>query len=135
MKHTAAKLQSYLESCQDKAFSWGEFDCCLFVGDWLQLLNGTDLAHDFRGHYSTQFSAFKHIKTLGFKDVEDVFKQRLKPIRTLYAKRGDVALVNYRDELVGGIIGLNCVYCVCEHGITQLPLSEIKTAFSCEVNV
>ena len=78
MKHTAAKLQSYLDSCQDKAFSWGEFDCCLFVCDWLQLLNGSDLAHDFRGHYSTQFSAFKHIKTLGFKDVEDVFKHLIE---------------------------------------------------------
>ncbi|WP_247686986.1 DUF6950 family protein [Pseudoalteromonas luteoviolacea] len=123
-------LQRYLDSCENTPFAWGKFDCCLFVADWLLTRNGVDLAADFRGHYSTAIGAKRRLTRLGFNSIESVFKHHLKPIETSYAQRGDIALVEWDGELIGGIVGLGYVYCVTNIGLSMLEMSAVNCCFS-----
>jgi len=125
-----ACLIDYLAIRKQMPFEWGVNDCCLFVADWILIATSNDVAVDFRGAYSTKIGAFKTIFKLGFNDVKSVFKHSLnKEVALSYAQRGDVALVNYNDELVGGIIYMNSVLCVGESGIVSLPLSDVTHVF------
>lgn len=123
------KLHAYLESCWRKPFKFGEFDCCLFVADWIWAYHGFDPAPE-RGAYTTFKQGLNIVKS-GFKDT---FETRLnvKPIDKNYACRGDIALCSHNDELIGGIIGLGCVYCVSDEGVTTLPLDVVTYAYSLE---
>ncbi|MEC4091850.1 DUF6950 family protein [Pseudoalteromonas rubra] len=132
MTNTYLDLQEYLDLCATREFTWGEFDCCLFVANWILRRTGVDLARDFKGHYKTELGAKRRLKALGFKDIESVFKARLNPVLTSYARRGDLALVNYDGQLVGGIVGLNCVHCVTQNGTTALDLSMVHSCYSLE---
>ncbi|WP_052262318.1 DUF6950 family protein [Pseudoalteromonas luteoviolacea] len=123
-------FQRYLDSCENKPFAWGKFDCCLFVADWLLARNGVDVAQDFRGHYSTAIGAKRRLTRLGFNSIESVFKHHLKSIETSYAQRGDVALVEYEGELIGGIVALGYVYCVTNIGLSALEMSAVNCCFS-----
>lgn len=124
-------VDRYIQEHQNTPFKWGEHDCCLFVADWILEKTGNDLAIKYRGKYSTKQGAFKLLFKLGLNDIKTLFKQSLNnQISIAYAKRGDVALVNYNDEIVGGIVGVNCVYCVSHDGIVKLPLDNVDCAFS-----
>ncbi|MBQ4840047.1 hypothetical protein J8M00_27205 [Pseudoalteromonas luteoviolacea] len=123
-------LQRYLDSCEDTPFAWGKFDCCLFVADWLLVRNGVDVAAKFRGRYSTAIGAKRRLTRLGFCDIQSVFKHHLKPVEINYAQRGDIALVEYEGELIGGIVGLGYVYCVTNIGLSALEMSAVSFCFS-----
>ncbi|MCG7549197.1 hypothetical protein [Pseudoalteromonas sp. Of7M-16] len=124
------KLQKYLDSCEHTPFAWGKFDCCLFVADWLLARNGVDVAADFRGRYRTAIGAKRRLTRLGFDDIQSVFKHHLKPIEINYAQRGDIALVEWGGELIGGIVGLGFVYCVTNIGLSALEMSAVSFCFS-----
>jgi len=51
------KLNTYLDSIQNKEYRWGELDCCLFVADWLRILTKIDYAEPFRNQYDSLESA------------------------------------------------------------------------------
>jgi len=124
------KLNVFLDERQSRPFKWGEHDCCLFVCDWILLAAGKDLASDFRCKYLTKQGAFKQLFKHGFNDVESIFKASLKKeINPLYAKRGDIALVEHNDELVGGIVYINQVICVGDNGLVYLPFDAIKSVY------
>ncbi|KZN39851.1 DUF6950 family protein [Pseudoalteromonas luteoviolacea] len=123
-------LQRYLDACEDKVFNWGTFDCCLFVADWLNVVNGVDVAADFRGRYKTAIGAKRRLTRLGFSDIQSVFKHHLKPIEIAYAQRGDIALVEFEGELVGGIVCMNIVYCVTNIGLSVLEMSAVSSCYS-----
>ncbi|MBQ4814246.1 hypothetical protein J8M20_22960 [Pseudoalteromonas luteoviolacea] len=123
-------MQRYLDTCEDKAFCFGTFDCCLFVADWLLVVNGVDVAADFRGRYKSAIGAKRRLTRLGFSDVQSVFKHHLKPIEIAYAQRGDIALVEFEGELVGGIVCMNSVYCVTDIGLSVLEMSAVNSCYS-----
>ncbi|KZN30053.1 hypothetical protein N480_03665 [Pseudoalteromonas luteoviolacea S2607] len=123
-------LQRYLDTCEDKAFCFGTFDCCLFVADWLKVVNGVDVAADFRGRYKSAIGAKRRLSRLGFSDIQSVFKHHLKPIDIAYAQRGDIALVEFEGDLVGGIVCMNNVYCVTDIGLSVLEMSAVNSCYS-----
>jgi len=128
-----ASLDTFIAQHQDVPFKWGQNDCCLFVANWILTATGKDLASDFRGKYTTRNGAFKSLFKAGLNNLQTLFKDRLNiQININYAKRGDIALVHYNDELVGGIIGLNCVYCISDKGVVCLPISQVDCAFELE---
>jgi hypothetical protein len=127
---TVLKLHAYLAGCENRAFRFGEFDCCLFVADWIVAAKGVDLAANERGTYSTFKQGLKVIKT----DIKTVFKARLNhaEIATSFAKRGDIALCDVNGDTVAGIVGLGCVHCVAEIGLTTLPVDDIVAIYALE---
>lgn len=125
-----AKLTEYIADRKEIPFEWGKNDCCLFVGDWVALATGEDVAADFRGKYSNEKGAFKLLFKQGLNDVKSIFKARLNPeINPYYARRGDLALVRHNGELVGGIIQINAVACVGDNGLIHLPLTDVDSVF------
>ncbi|WP_349304660.1 hypothetical protein [Pseudoalteromonas sp. BDTF-M6] len=127
------KFHDFITARTNMPFEWGINDCCLFVADWVECATGHDPAFGCRDAYSTQAGAFKHIFKLGFKDVRSVFKDRLNtPVPVHYARRGDLALVEDNGELIGGIIGVGSVYCVCEEGLVSLPMDRVAEVFPLE---
>ncbi|OHU85534.1 MULTISPECIES: DUF6950 family protein [Pseudoalteromonas] len=130
MMHTVVtNLNEYLESCWAKSFAFGQFDCCLFVADWIKYVRGFDPAPE-RGTYTTLKQGLNIIKN----DFKHTFEQRLnvKPTSVGFAQRGDVALCEHENELVGGIVGLGCVYCVSDEGVTTLPLNSLRYVYALE---
>ncbi|MCF7512951.1 hypothetical protein L3V43_04950 [Pseudoalteromonas sp. L23] len=126
----ATDLYNYLASCETKEFHFGQFDCCLFVADWIRAHHGFDPAPE-RGAYTTFKQGLNIIKS----DFKQTFETRLNvaPIAIDYASRGDVALCEYDGELVGGIVGLGCVYCVSDEGVTTLPLDALRYVYPLEL--
>ncbi|SFD55400.1 DUF6950 family protein [Pseudoalteromonas denitrificans] len=125
------KLNTFLAERENMPFEWGKHDCCLFVCDWILCACGKDLGLNFRGKYLTKKGAFKQLFKHGFNDVQSIFKQWLNTsINPTYTKRGDIALVNYQDELVGGIVYINQVICVGENGLVTLPFEAIECVYS-----
>lgn len=129
MNTVATKLNTFLDNCADKSFSLGEFDCCLFVADWVKCIHGFEPAPE-RGSYSTFKQGLNIIKS----DFKGVFKARLNTVEIEidYVKRGDIALCRFNDELVGGIVGLGVVHCVASEGLTTLPFETIECAYALE---
>ncbi|NOU50274.1 hypothetical protein HG263_06925 [Pseudoalteromonas sp. JBTF-M23] len=127
MKSVIAKLDAYLQSCEHTPFELGVFDCCLFVADWVKYVHGFDPAPE-RGTYTTFKQGLNIIK----RDFKRTFESRLnaKPNSIGFATRGDIALCNYERELVGGIIGLGCVYTVSDYGVTTLSLDAVRYVYS-----
>ena len=125
------RLNDFLAQRQHMPFKWGSNDCCLFIADWLLIATGNDYGLKFRGKYRTKKGAFRCLFKHGYKDIKTLFKACLNvEISPLKAKRGDVVLVAHNDELIGGIVGINCVAYVSDNGVVQLPMSAIVIAFS-----
>lgn len=131
--NVTAKLSAFIAERNDVPFAWGKNDCCLLVADWVLQATGKDVAADFRGKYISQSGAFKQLFKRGLNDVQSVFKDRLNPeIAVAYARRGDVALVEFNGEFVGGIITINAVVCVGEAGLVTLPIDRVKAVYPLE---
>lgn len=132
--NVAAKLTAFINQRNCEPFKWGKNDCCLFVADWVLFATGHDAAADFRGKYRTESGAFKQLFKRGLNDVESVFKDRLNPAIALsYARRGDIALVDFKGDFVGGIVTVNAVLCVGENGLVTLPMSAVKAVYPLEL--
>ncbi|ATG77658.1 DUF6950 family protein [Pseudoalteromonas sp. 1_2015MBL_MicDiv] len=132
--NVAAKLAAFINQRKCSPFKWGENDCCLFVADWVLFSTGNDVASDFRGKYQSEKGAFKQLFKQGLNNVESVFKDRLNPAIALsYARRGDIAVVEFKGEYVGGIVTVNAVVCVGENGLVTLPMGVVKTVYPLEV--
>jgi len=131
--NVAAKLAAFINQRNCEPFKWGKNDCCLLVADWVLFATGNDVAADFRGKYRTERGAFKQLFKRGLNDVQSVFKERLNPAIALsYARRGDIALVEFKGEYVGGIVTVNAVVCVGENGLVTLPMDTVKTVYPLE---
>lgn len=57
-------LALFLAELTHKQHKWGEFDCSLWVADWVDRLTGTNWAQGIRDHYHDEKSAFKFARTL-----------------------------------------------------------------------
>ncbi len=89
-----------------RLFEWGVSDCCLFVGDIIKAMTGTDPAQTFRHKYSTSKSAFKELRKQGFNGVGELAhkmarKYGYKTVDVNFAQKGDVvcAFFDGRESL------------------------------------
>jgi hypothetical protein len=59
------QLRDYLARACRRRFAWGEFDCCLFMADWILERRGVDPAGALRGAYSGPRQALRIIRAAG----------------------------------------------------------------------
>ena len=57
-------LALFLASLMHKKHKGGEFDCSLWIADWVDRVTGTSWAEDIRGCYNDERGAFKFARTL-----------------------------------------------------------------------
>jgi hypothetical protein len=131
-------FHNFLIARAQNPFVWGENDCALFCADGIEAMTGVDIAKDFRGKYHDEASAFALIKTVtGGETVADAAAWCAKKAgldewkRPLFARRGDLVVVNDTDRTISGLIHLSGrhVVAVGERGLKRLPLESIERAW------
>ncbi|MGT2429239.1 DUF6950 family protein [Cupriavidus basilensis] len=96
------RLAEFIEARHERAFSWGESDCCLFVCDAIEAMTGSDPGARWRGLYTTEKGARRVLRDNG--GVDGIATMVLGPaMPPALAGRGDVVLV---DTPHGGALAL-----------------------------
>lgn len=131
MDHISDKLDNYLSRCLDREFSFGQFDCALFVGEWADVIAGTCLAIAVRGKYTCPDSgrnvtggnvtayAMRVLNGAGFAPTD-------------LPKVGDIAFLHGNGfGIVANIYGRTAVVTPSERrGLVYLPELTIRRAIS-----
>ena len=128
-------LSNYLRDSLSRPYKVGEWDCALFVAEWVDILTGSDRADYFRGLYRekeeglAQFGPLRRrvameLDSLGFFKAET-------------ARLGDVALL--RGGLIGIVIEIGealAVATVLENtsqgGLITLPMDYARGVYRWE---
>lgn len=128
-------LNNFLREALSRPYKVGEWDCALFVAEWVDILTGSDRADYFRGLYQekeeglAQFGPLRRrvameLDSLGFFKAET-------------ARLGDVALL--RGGLIGVVIEIGetlAVATVLENtsqgGLITLPMDYARGVYRWE---
>lgn len=116
-------LGEYIKSKAGQAFAWGKNDCCTFCADWLVLNGKPDPMLDIRGEYSNEADAeaiiFEHgdLLTLWTRILGD-------PDDTL--TDGAVAIIEFGDEQLGGIVSGDRLVLLRDRGISAVSLEKLN---------
>ena len=124
-KGVADILVTFLRAAARRPFRWGEFDCCLFFADWVELRCGIDPACDLRGSYSTEREMRRLVKARG--GIEQLVHEcvtRAGCVQTTCPVVGDIGLVRVAIKLWRG----RAVLVPCGAILTGGDLWAIKTA-------
>jgi hypothetical protein len=97
----ADPLSRFINEAAERPFRWGDWDCLLWLADWVRTNRGVDPAGDLRGRYSSMLGAARIVREAGGMVSlvgERVFKAGLPRVNV--GARGDIAIV-----AVGGVGG------------------------------
>lgn len=108
-----ARLQRYVSANQSRRFSYGAWDCALFVCGAIEAMTGTDPAAWFRGRYASRREARAAMReysgTANFYKFFEYMACELKlpevPMKN--ARRGDVVLAETEGRCTLGLVALD----------------------------
>lgn len=95
----ADPLSRFLNAAKARPFAWGEFDCLLWLADWIAERTGNDPAAGLRGTYATLLGAARIVRGAG--SMARLVDSRLKPFgaqRASVPQRGAIAVVEVSGE-------------------------------------
>jgi hypothetical protein len=122
------RFSEFLRQSKDIPFEWGKNDCICFVAKAVESITGKDYLNSLDDWYSTKDGAYSFLNTHFDGQIENVFLIYLgNPKENVrFAHRGDVVLVQYNGELVGGLIDDSGRKIVCTglKGLVRLPKSH-----------
>lgn len=95
IKYWENSLADAVEAARNRAFAWGEHDCCLFAANCALAITGTDFAAHFRGRYDSAAGAYRALLEFAGGGIEETVTKLLgDPISPRYARRGDVVMTD-----------------------------------------
>jgi hypothetical protein len=99
-------LAQFLRDAAGRPFVWGQFDCGLWLADWVRLSRGLsfDPAEHFRGRYSDGRSALRALGHSGLGSTVADIAARCCLETTSDPMRGDIGLVRLVGERATGAI-------------------------------
>jgi hypothetical protein len=108
------KLNGLLSERHGSDFTWGQHDCCLFVGDAVLAMSGVDIAEWFRGKYSDSHKAYSLLKDYAGGGIESVMDKlaelyHMAEIPRMTASHGDIALCEVATHLNDGTLTLGVI--------------------------
>jgi hypothetical protein len=120
-----ALLHEYLSEVKDKAFSWGEHDCCTFACGWVEKYTGKDYMQEYRGAYTSSLGAARLLKKEGGLPqlAEKVFG-RSHPIA--FASVGDVVCGDSGNGLALGVCVGETSFFVGPDGLVKLLTFDLE---------
>jgi uncharacterized protein DUF6950 len=107
-----ARLSQFLYLYRNRSFRYGDWDCCLFAADAIQVMTGADLAEGFRGTYNSRSTAYALLKAnFGGPSVRAfaqyaAAKHGMEQVAISYGRRGDMALIRRARDYSLGIISM-----------------------------
>jgi uncharacterized protein DUF6950 len=122
-----ARLESYIQGLKGREFSYGSFDCALFVCDAIEVMTGVNPAAEFKGRYSTRDEARKLLGAVGgYEGVAAA--SGLAVIAPKLARRGDVLRMRVFSL---GLVSLNGrdAWVLGENGIELFPAAAAVGAW------
>jgi hypothetical protein len=130
-------LDAFLLANQDRPFRYGEWDCCLFACDAIQIMTGVDPAIAYRDKYASRESAMRAVlHGTGRASVQAVAESvtaeyNMPPIPVLQAGRGDLVLIRRSGDYSLGIVALNGreIVTTSSRGLWRLPIGEAVSAW------
>jgi hypothetical protein len=108
-----ARLNRFLIEHANKPFSYGSWDCCLWVCSAIHEMTGIDPAQDFRDKYQSRGEAYRAIKAAtGAASVQAIVenittKLQMPEIPVRRAQTGDVVLIERARDYSIGLTALN----------------------------
>lgn len=105
-------LDRFLIINRTRTFAYGDWDCCLFAADAIQVMTGVDIAERFRGQYRSargamqvvlEYCGRRSISAVAQKTAEAFLMPEVKP---LMAGRGDMVLIKRSRDYSLGIVSL-----------------------------
>jgi len=129
-------LADAIETAQKKAFSYGNFDCCLFAADVVLAITGHDYAAELRSYQSKQ-SAYRIVARYGSLEAMISALLGKDPVHPAFAHRGDVVVgsVPVADGEAGESVGICCgVDCAfpASAGLAFYPRTTVRLAWRIE---
>ena len=101
-------MDRVIAEAESQTFSYGAFDCALFVADVVNAITGQDYAQPYRG-YQTEAEADEILhKAGGLGRIPDQFFERIPP---QFAVTGDIVWRQKRKrETLGICVGAACCF-------------------------
>jgi len=121
----AKRLNSYVSSVRSMPFNYGTLDCALFCADAVLAMTGRDLASGMRG-YTSYRDGLRIVRSLGFTDHIDVYRQSLPEIAPSHAQDGDVGVIASGLCIVASPVA---VFGFSEHGLGLFQRTNLITTF------
>lgn len=121
-----ARLSKYFLSVKDSSFSYGEFDCCIFISDAVVAMTGVDQMGEFRGKYTDKDSSIAALKEYGSGNLyKTLVKKFGRSVPGVQGRRGDIG---YAEGSCGIITGTSGVF-LRDGGFMHVPLTMIQRSF------
>ncbi len=120
------RLLKTIQAAEERPFSWGQHDCCLFAADCAQAMCGEDFAAEFRGTYNTETGAKKALLRTG-GSLERVLARFLDEVPVKLARRGDIAVVESIGRRCAGVLFGGAVLVPGESGLVRLRVKPLST--------
>lgn len=121
-------LANFIEARRERAFSWGESDCCLFVCDAIEVITGVDPGARWRGLYSSERGARRVLRDNG--GVVGLATLILgAPVPTALAGRGDVVVIDTPNGDALAMSTGSVIAAQGESGIEFHPITAAKAAW------
>jgi hypothetical protein len=118
------RLSNTIKAATERPFSWGEFDCCLFVSDCCVAVCGVDPAEQYRGTYKTERGA-KRALVKNHGSLEAAFDACFHRVETALAQRGDLALVEGDDGRMVAVRWADAWWSTAEHGAVRINATPV----------
>ena len=90
-------LRAYLKEHGQLPFAWGEHDCIMFAGKWLDWRTGSGYVSEWQGRYHTALGA-KRVIDAEFGSFDLVMDRFARPIPHQLAQPGDIVLAVLPDQ-------------------------------------
>ena len=128
-------LNNYLRDSLSRPYDVGEWDCALFVAEWVDILTGSERADYFRGLYQEKEAGLAQFGPLRRRVAMEL--DSLGFFKAETARLGDVALL--RGGLIGIVIEIGealAVATVLENtsqgGLITLPMDYARGVYRWE---
>ncbi|EOX1508527.1 hypothetical protein ACPD0N_003194 [Vibrio cholerae] len=123
-KNWIASLAAVIASAREKAFEWGQHDCCLFASDCAIAVCGVDPAEAYRGRYQTEIGA-KRALTRQHGSIEAAFDACFVRISPPLAQRGDIVLIKSEMGMAAGVVWTTGIWSVSPQGTGPVELEPL----------
>ncbi len=122
----ASQLKEYISNCRSKKFAAGQFDCALFVGEWVHKVTGNDYTLGLKGKYETLRQGRELISRLGFTSHINIAEKTLSEIPVAQANIGDIGVVS---EVSFGIVSGEWLHVLNTDGVALIPMTKVQRVF------
>lgn len=98
----ANKLNKYLTDAQEiykeTGLVYGQFDCCTFIAEWVEICTGEDLYEEYRDNYTSADEGWALLAEIDGTLVDALTKRFGDPIHPAFAQKGDIV---YSEDIDG----------------------------------